>query len=187
MNNLQIDNVFMDVYRALSPREQRKAMKSAMRREAGRLKKAAVANLASATGGKTGRTLGGGTRQRLAKGLYVRTYPDRYGLGFMVSVKPHGKTRGIHTNRRGRQKPVLMWAEDGTRQRAVGKRKQSFFSRSRWTGGKVRGYRRSGHSTGRMSAYRFLAKTERETADGIEARLFADFQRNVERKAAQIK
>ena len=185
MGNLNIDNIFMDVYRGLSPREQRKAMKSAMRREGNRVKTAAVANLGSATGGRRGCRLGGGTRQRLSRGLYVRTYPDRFGAGFIVSVKPHGGSRGIHTNRKGKQKPVLMWAEDGTRQRNVGRRKTSFFSRSRWTGAKTRNYRRSGHSTGRMDAYRFLAKTERETADGVEERLFEDFRRNVERAAAR--
>lgn len=185
MNEQQIDNVFMDVYRSLSAKQQRKAMNKAMRREAGRVRKEVIANLRTATAGKKGR-LGKGTRQDIAKGVYVRTYPERYGTGFMVSVKPHGARHGIHTNRRGFQKPVLMWAEDGTRHRNVGRRKQSFFSKSRWTGSRVRNYHRSGHSTGRMPAYGFMAKAERDTSQGVEGRLFADFQKNVEDTAARM-
>ena len=94
-----IKRPFLDVYKALDTKTQRKAMKGAMRREGNRLKKAAVANLSSSGIGK-------GTKRSLSSGIYVRTYPDRYGLGFMVSVKPHGKRKGIHMNRQSKEKPV---------------------------------------------------------------------------------
>ena len=71
-----IKRPFLDVYKALDVKTQRKAMKGAMRREGNRLKKAAVANLGSSGIGK-------GTKRSLSSGIYVRTYPDRYGLGFM--------------------------------------------------------------------------------------------------------
>jgi hypothetical protein len=105
-----INKPFADVFKALDQKTQRKAMKSAMRREGNRLKKIAVANLRESR-------VGQGTKRDLSKGIYVRTYPDRYGMGFMVSVKPHGRHKGIHLNRQGKEKPVLMWAEDGTRER----------------------------------------------------------------------
>ena len=117
-----IKRPFLDVYKALDVKAQRKAMKGAMRREGNRLKKAAVANLGSSGIGK-------GTKRSLSSGIYVRTYPDRYGLGFMVSVKPHGKRKGIHLNRQSKEKPVLMWAEDGTRYRKAGRRISSFFGK----------------------------------------------------------
>lgn len=40
-----INKPFSDVYKALDMKDQRKAMRSAMRREGNRLKKAAVSNL----------------------------------------------------------------------------------------------------------------------------------------------
>ncbi len=173
-----ITKPFADVYKALDPKDQRKAMRSSMRREGNRLKKAAVDNL-----GQSG--IGKGTKRSLSSGIYVRTYPDRYGLGFMVSVKPHGKRKGIHLNRQNREKPVLMWAEDGTRQRHVGRRISSFFGKSRFTGKKVRQYLRGGANRGKMKRYAFLAKTERQTDDSVEANLFSDLQKTVERAAAK--
>lgn len=171
-----INKPFADVFKALDPKAQRKAMKSAMRREGNRLKKAAVDNL-HASG------IGAGTKRSLSSGIYVRTYPDRYGMGFMVSVKPHGKRKGIHLNRQGREKPVLMWAEDGTRMRHAGRRLSSFSSKSRFTGKRIKQYLRGGASRGKMKRYAFLAKTEQQTADSVETNLFNDLQVNVEKAA----
>lgn len=171
-----INKPFADVYKALDVKEQRKAMRSAMRREGNRLKKAAVSNL-----GQSG--IGSGTKRSLSSGIYVRTYPDRYGLGFMVSVKPHGRRKGIHLNRQNMEKPVLMWAEDGTRQRHVGRRISSFFGKSRFTGKKIRQYLRGGGSRGKMKRYAFLAKTEQQTTDSVETNLFNNLQNNVEKAA----
>lgn len=180
-----LDNPFGEVYEALDLNAQRKALRGAMRKEANALKKSAQENLGTASGGKNGSVIGQGTAQKLGKGIYARVFPKRYGAGFMVSVRPHGN-RGIHTNRQGLKKPVLMWAEDGTRSRNVGKRNGSTFGRNRYTGKRTRMYSRMGHSTGKMGAYRFLEKTERENTDGIESRLFENFQRNVEKAAAKL-
>ena len=167
---------FADVYKALDMKSQRKAMRSAMRREGNRLKKAAVSNLEQSG-------IGQGAKRSLSSGIYVRTYPDRYGLGFMVSVKPHGKRKGIHLNRQNLEKPVLMWAEDGTRLRHVGRRISSFFGKSRFTGKKIRQYLRGGASRGKMRRYAFLAKTEQQTGGSVETNLFDTFQGNLERAA----
>lgn len=171
-----LDRPFADVYRALDMKVQRKAMRGAMRREGNRLKKAAVSNLAQSG-------IGQGTRRSLSGGIYVRTYPGRYGLGFMVSVKPHGRRKGVHLNRQGLEKPVLMWAEDGTRMRHAGRRISSFFGRSRFTGRKVRQYLRGGASRGKMRRYAFLAKTEQQTGGSVEDNLFDTFRGNLEMEA----
>lgn len=176
-------NPFTDVYKALDMKDQRKAMRSAMRREGNRIKKEAIANLASSPAGKHSKPMGAGTKRSLSSGIYVRTYPDRYGLGFMVSVKPHGKRKGIHLNRQGKEKPVLMWAEDGTRMRNVGRRVSSFFGKSRFTGKKIRQYLRGGASRGKMGRYGFLAKTEAQVEGTTENNLFTTFQKNIERAA----
>lgn len=159
-DTMHIDQSFRDVFTALDLKEQRKALRGAMRREGNRLKKAAVANLRSSG-------LGQGTRQRLDKGIIVRVYPDRYGAGFMVSVKPHRK-KGYHINRQGLEKPVLMWAEEGTKSRKT-RTRSKFFIRQR-----------RGHATGRMRPYRFLTRAE-ASAGNVEANLFADFQANLDK------
>lgn len=180
-----LDRPFADVYKALDMKDQRKAMRSAMRREGNRIRKEAVANLASSPAGKHSRSIGAGTQRSLSNGIYVRTYPDRYGLGFMVSVKPHGKRKGIHLNRQGKEKPVLMWAEDGTRMRRSGRRISSFMGRSRFTGRKIRQYLRGGANRGKMDSYGFLAKTEAQVEGTTENNLFDTFQKNVERAATK--
>ena len=174
-NEVDLQRPFADVYKALDLKTQRKAMRSAMRKEGNRVKKVAVSTLHS-------KAIGPGTKRSLDKGIYVRTYPNRFGLGFMVTVKPFGK-KGIHENRRSLEKPVLMWAEDGTRLRHVGKRTSSFFSKSRGSGNRVRQYRRDGHQTGKMPGYRFLAETEEKTAGSVENNLFDSFQSNIEKAA----
>lgn len=173
--DLQITEAFQAVYNALDLKEQRKALRSATRKEANTIKKAAQQN-AKASG------LGKGTNQDITKGIYARTYPARYGAGFMVTVKPHGR-KGVHTNRQGLEKPVMMWAETGTNTRHVGKRKGSYKKWSSIMGRATKRYNRSGHSTGAMPKYGFMDKTERENTDGVETRLFDHFQKNVEKAA----
>ena len=160
----------------LSPKDQRKVMASAMRREANKLKRAAQMNV---------RASGLNTSTRVDKGVYSRVYPKRYGLGFMVSVKPHGAKKGIHRNRYGREKPVLMFAEEGTKPRNVGPRVggSSAFRKGKYASRKWRDYKRSGHSTGKMPKYGFIEKTEQTETQGIEQRLWTDFERNVAKAA----
>jgi hypothetical protein len=172
---LQITETFQAVYNTLDMKDQRKAMRSASRKEANTVKKTAQQN-AIASG------LGKGTKQDVTKGIFARTYPDRYGAGFLVTVKPHEK-KGYHINRQGLEKPVLMWAETGTGVRHVGKRKGSYKKWSSIMGRDTKRYHRSGHSTGAMPRYGFMEKTERECSDGIETRLFGNFQKNIEKAA----
>lgn len=174
--DLQITEAFKAVYNTLDTKQLRKAMRSASRREANAVRKAARQNVLSSE-------LGKGTSQDVSKGVYARTYPDKYGAGFMVTVKPHGE-KGIHTNRYGNKKPVLMWAETGIdKERHVGKRKGSYKRFSSIVGRDTKRYRRSGHSTGTMPKYGFMEKTEEQCTPGVESRLFDSFQENVEKAA----
>lgn len=158
-----IKKPFADVYKALDPKAHRKAMRSAMRREGGRLRKMAVAALRD-------RKLGQGTNADISKGIRARVFPDRYGAGFMLTAKPHGK-RGYHRNRFGREKPVLMWAEDGTKQRSKRGRLKFLV------------FRKKGHSTGRMGRYGFMARAEALAGDSVERNLFGEFQDSLDRAA----
>lgn len=169
-----------DVFDALDLKTQRKALRGAMRKEATRVRKAVKSAI-------TASDLGKGTRADVTKGVYQRVYPAKYGAGFMVSVKTSGKTgkRGIHTNRAGKQKPVLMWAAEGTQMRRVGKRTGRKYSTS-WTGKRYATYGRSGHSTGRMRKYGFMDKAEAQVEGSVEANLWAAFNANLDKAVRRI-
>lgn len=190
-----LERPFNDVFQALDLKAQRKAMRSAMRREGKRLKAEAANNIQTSKLTAPGKTWKTGKRKRqyggnagdLKKGIRTRVYPERYGTGFLLTVKPHGRSgrdpRIMHVNRQGKMKPILMWAEDGTRYRKVGNRKSSFFSKSRFTGRAIRNYIRGGHSTGRMRRYGFIRKTDGQAERTVEENLFKDFQENLDRAA----
>lgn len=176
MSNVRdIEKPFKEVFEALEPKQQRKAMRTAIRTEGGLLKKAAQARIAASG-------LGRGTLKNISSGVRLRVYPDRYGLGFMVSVKPHGRNKGFHRNRRNLEKPVLMWAEDGTRGRRIGRRISSFYSEQP-NGKKTKNYIRGGAYRGKMRRYAFLETTERQEAENVETRLFGKFQDNITTEA----
>ncbi len=156
---IDIDQSFGSVYKALDLKAQRKAMRSAMRRESNRLRKKAVENL-------RGSGIGPGTKHNLSKGIRARVYPEKYGAGFMVTVKPHKANRrtgqgeaSMHTNRQGLKKPVLSWAEEGTDLRRT-KTKTKIFTR-----------KRKGHATGRMRRYGFMRKTDNQAEQIVEKNL----------------
>lgn len=71
-----------------------------------------------------------GDRRSLDKSIRVRVFPK--GGGFMVTTKPRGK-QGFHVNRFGKEKPVAMWAAEGTEERYVRRQKyRSLVWRQRW-------------------------------------------------------
>lgn len=153
-----INNPFREVFEALSLKDQRKAIRAAMRGESKRIKE-----MAAQTIGASG--LGTGTKQQVSKSLRARVWPQRYGAGFEVTTKPHRKT-GYHRNRYGKEKPVLMWAEEGTADRST-----KYRNNRRW------------HKTGRMRAYRFLSGVESRATAQVENNLFNEFQANLSKAA----
>lgn len=64
-----------------------------------------------------------GDRRSLDRSVRVRVFPR--GGGFLVTTKPRGR-QGFHKNRYGKEKPVAMWAAEGTVQRFV--RRKGFIS-----------------------------------------------------------
>lgn len=151
---------FKEVFEALDTTEQRKAMRSAIRRNVNKARKVVEAKMEATK-------LGRGTNQRLSKSLRVRIYPDKYGLGAMITTKPRGK-RGYHKNRFGKEKPVAMWAEDGTVKRT--QRRKGFWGLKK------------GRNVGAMPAYHFLRDSEEAATHVIEENLFHDFQKNLEKR-----
>ena len=180
-----IGKEWTDLLREMNGRQIRNAMKSGLRRVAKKVTSVARRNLTSFGPGVAG------DMSDWKKG--VRSWIYRKGNGFLLTVKPErGKgEKGMHKNRRygksitrgprrgsinTRKLPILMFAEDGTRERNRGTRigKTSFFSISRWSGRKVRNYQRNGRSTGKMPAYKFLEKSEEEGYRIVESDLAKD-------------
>lgn len=183
---LQIDAAFASVLKALDPQDLKKSMRGANRKEANRIRKIAVSKIAT-TGvlspkNKKHRKDSKTTAQQFGKSIFVRVYPDKYGSGFMVSVFPF-KKKGYHKNRQGQEKPAALWLEEGTRFRRVGKRQSYNWYTSRHTQKKQKHYNRSGHSTGFVQAYGFMAKAEAEVGNSVEVNLFKEFEKNVEKAA----
>lgn len=149
-----VTQVFADLTAALDQKSVRNSLRSALRKSAGRVKQAAVQQMKS-------RGLGAGSTQKLSKSIRTRVYPQN--RGFLVTVKPHGK-KGYHRNRFGKEKPVLMWAEEGTKARFT------------------RGRRRF---TGSMKAYRFMQRAEDMTSATIEKDLLREYEVQLQKRLKQ--
>ena len=114
---------------------------------------------------------------RLARGMRVRVYPR--GGGFMITVKPHGR-QGFYKNRRGEEKPVLMWAEEGTKQRTVrnGKDRRAVLL--------PQGFRVVGKGRGSMPAYHFLTDAEQQGPGIVEKEISKETEAATIRRAGKL-
>lgn len=171
---IDLDRPFSDVFKALDLKEQRKAIRGALGKMSRRVQKVVLTRLL-----KCG--IGPGTIESLSKGVMARVYPSRYGSGFMTRVSPIKKydSSVMHVNRYGKEKPVLMWAADGTKLRHVTARTEEELNENYRKRGKVSGRDHYGHSTGRMPKFDFMVKEEDGSISFVEKDLFADFQKNV--------
>lgn len=111
---------------------------------------------------------------KLKKGIRLRVYPR--GGGFMITVKPYGK-QGYHVNRFGLEKPVLMWAEEGTKFRFP--RKGAFVAKT------DKGSIRITHM-GKMPAYHFLDDVERYAPPIIEKDIGKALEDSVMKRASRL-
>lgn len=138
------------MFAELDPKARRQALKSGLRREANAVLRTARRNIR--TSGLRSRK----DQKGLERGARCHIYKSV--AGFKVTVSGDKKTgRGMHRNRYGDLKPVLMWAEDGTASR----RTKSRLSLSRRR-------RRKAHPTGAMPRYGFMARTRQQTMPGLE-------------------
>lgn len=113
-----------------------------------------------------------GNKRDWEKGLRAFIYPN--GNGFMVTVKGR-KTpeRSMHQNARGKKKPVLMWAEDGTKAR----------KRRALKGGKHVGKKTV--STGHMRPYHIVESSAPKMFKRVEDVLFPELEKAVYTTAAK--
>ncbi|MBQ8550212.1 MAG: hypothetical protein IJ426_02605 [Clostridia bacterium] len=144
------DSNLQKLIASLEPKRRLRAIRSGIRKEAKRVQKLAIGRLKS-----SGLRAGDG----MEKGIRALTFKKR--AGFRVTAKARGANRrgkgeaGMYTNRYGKKKPVLHFAESGTDERKT--RGSVGLIKSLMIGRKRRKSLRAAHSTGRMKAYEFMA------------------------------
>lgn len=142
-------------------------LRGAFKKTANLVRKDAIKNLRSSI--RSDRDLENGVRSEV--------YKKR--VGFYVTIGTIGGKKkkfdmgevGIHTNRRGLKKPVLPWAELGTKPRYT-KTKTRIYTRMR-----------KGHYTGRMPEFGFMAKTKEEVKGWVTDELRNSIVKTIQRKA----
>lgn len=165
---------WQELLRRMNGAQIKKSLRGAIRAEAGKARKIAQGKLLS-----SGLQVKGDTSD-WKKGIRTRIYPDSKGAGFMVTVKARaaGRATGtgeksMHKNRFGFKKPILMWAEEGTKDRKTK-------TQTKW------GFRkRKGHSTGRMDAYHFMEDATPEMFQSVEAGLLPEVEKAVAKVAGK--
>lgn len=144
------DSRLFKAFEELEPKRRLQAIRGGIRKTGNRVRKKAVSNLRS-TGIRTSRDL--------ERGVRLVVYRKK-AAGFRVTVgtkKGSGrkKAQGYHTNRRGLQKPVLIWWEGGTGRRFT-KSKTRVFTR-----------KKKGHYTGIIKPRLFMEQTLAQTRDSV--------------------
>ncbi len=167
----------------LKPEARKKLFQSGIRRAAEKMRKAAVANL---RGSGLKLSAGSSIEKGIKKKLYRKVPGFRITIGSQKNVGGrkrsgrgysyrYGKTRSVWTDftlqktSRGKELPILIWAEGGTDRRFT---KRRFFSK-----------KGSGHSTGWMPEFGFMKKTEAEEMPGVSENLKKTIIDTIHRKA----
>lgn len=168
MANQYDDTQLQKLFTDMDVKHRKKALKGAFRREANQVRRTAVNNLRSSLH----------SNRDLEKG--IRAIVFKKAAGFRVTIgtkKANRKTgkgeKGMHLNRQGLKKPVLIWAEGGTEQRKTKTKTRVF----------VRG--RKGHNTGRMRRYAFMRKTQTDVRDKVTADLRNEIVESVTKTASK--
>ena len=169
------DSQLQKLFAELDEKQRAKAMKGAFRSTANLLKRSAVQNLRSSMR----------SSREMEKGVRALVFKRK--LGFRVTVgtvlkkskdKTHYTTKkGFYTNHQGLEKPVLIWAEDGTKERRL--------KGSRGTHKTKRGFRKrylfNGAYRGRMPAFQFLVKAKQQVGPQIDQEMQENFRKQVEK------
>ncbi len=138
------DRNLQQLFAEMEPKRRLKAIKGGFRREANQVRKTAVNNLRKSIR----------TDADLAKGVRALVFKRKAGFRVTIGTKRAGKNgkgeAGYHTNRQGLKKPILIWAEGGTKDRYTKPKKGTRRRANRL---------REKHSTGRMKRYGFMEQT----------------------------
>lgn len=97
-----------ELLQAMNPRDIRKTLKTSYRRIGKMIADIARSDLASTS-----------LRNASKMKRNIRVHVFSRGSGFMITTKPHGKSGYYKRSQDGKEKPVLMWAAEGTKERYV--------------------------------------------------------------------
>ena len=165
------DSNLQRLWEALDSKQRMKALKGAFRREANRVRKIAIKNLRQSIRGD----------QELERGVRALVWKRKAGFRVTVGTKRANKkgkgAAGYYISRKRRKdpdakgKPVLLWADLGTKKRYT-KSKTKIFRR-----------KRKGHFTGSMKPYKFMEKTANSVRDSVTGNLHKEIIDNIKRTA----
>lgn len=163
------DRELQRLFAEMDSKQRLKALKGAFRREANQVRKTAINNLRGSI--RSDRDLERGVRALVFK----RKTGFRVTIGTKQANKKTGKgERGFHTNRWGLKKPVLIWADAGTKWRKV-KQRHRFKINGKWvTAGKSRGF---------MKRYGFMQKTLSDVRGNVTENLHNELITSVRKVA----
>lgn len=160
------DSNLQRLFAEMEPRRRAQALRGGFRKAANDVRKKAVANLRSSLQ----------SNKDLEKGIRAAVFKRKAGFRVTIGTKKAGKDgrgeSGMHLNRQGLKKPVLIWAEAGTKERRTKSNGRHRFQRMR-----------AAHRTGRMQAYGFMDKTRSQVRETISADIRKQVTENVERIA----
>lgn len=163
------DENLQRLFAELEPKRRLQAIKGGFRREANQVRKTAINNLRSSIQ----------SNKDLEKGVRAIVFKRKAGFRVTVGTKRAGKNgkgeAGFHTNRQGLKKPVLIWAEEGTKERQTKPKKGTRRRAARL---------RASHRTGRMKRYGFMAQTLTSVRDTVTTNIHEMVAENV-RKVAE--
>lgn len=155
------DRNLQQLFTELTPKRRLQALRGGFRKEANRVRKTAVNNLRSSIR----------SDRDLEKGVRSLVFKRKAGFRITVGTKRANKKgkgeAGFHTNRQGLKKPILIWAEDGTKARKT----------------KRRGGKHGARSTGRMKRYGFMDRTLKAVRGSVTENIHEMVAENVQKVA----
>jgi hypothetical protein len=170
MANVSYDDTNLQrLFAEMEPKRRLQALKGSFRREANQVRKTAVNNLRS-TGIRTDKDLEKGVRALVFK----RAAGFRVTIGTKKASKNGNGEAGFHTNRQGLRKPILIWAEAGTKERRTKSKQGSRRRASRL---------RASHITGRMKRYGFMEQTLNSVRGTVTADIHTMVVDNIQKVA----
>lgn len=162
------DENLQRLFAELEPKRRLQAIKGGFRRAANQVRKTAINNLRSSIQ----------SNKDLEKGVRAIVFKRKAGFRVTVGTKRAGKNgkgeAGFHTNRQGLKKPVLIWAEEGTKERQTKPKKGTRRRAARL---------RASHRTGRMKRYGFMAQTLTSVRDTVTTNIHEMVAENVQKVA----
>ena len=154
------DEDLQRLFAEMDTKKRLKALKGAFRRGANRVRKTALNNLRGSIR----------TDKDLERGVRAVVFKRKAGFRVTIGTKKAGKSGkeyGFHINRKGLKKPVLIWAEAGTKWRKS-KRATRYLVGGKWRTGRTRG---------------FMAKTADDVRDSVTGSLHNELINSVTKVA----